>query len=650
MILPQTEWVQKTEYPDLRSHDEIAIDLETRDPDLKKKGSGAVIGNGEVVGIAVATYNDKWYFPIAHGEGPNCDRKKTLEWFKDICACPATKIFHNAMYDVCWIRNLGIKINGLIVDTMIASSLLDENRFSYTLNTLSWHFLNEGKSEKALTEAAKARGLDPKADMWRLPAHEVGAYAEKDAELTFKLWQHVKKLLMEPDTDGKDLQNIFNLETDLFPCLVDMRFLGVRVDSQRAHTLKKELTRKEERLIHQIKLDTGIETQIWAARSIEKVFQKLKLPYERTEKTDSPSFTKNFLSNHNHPTIKMIAEARKINKVNTTFIDTILTHEHKGRIHAEINQIRSDDGGTVTGRFSYQNPNLQQIPARDPDTGPLIRSLFIPEEGCKWGCFDYSQQEPRLVAHYALQFGLPSVNQIADAYDTDSSTDFHKIVAEMAHIPRSQAKTINLGLFYGMGKAKLQAELGVSKDKAVELFDRYHTKVSFVKQLMNKIMSAASTKGQIRTLLGRRCRFPKYEPILRGSDWGKYVPAEDHERMIELQEMGPYLKDEEDKILKDKEGNPKKNYWHGNPARRAFTYKALNKLIQGSAADMTKKAMLELHKEGITPHIQVHDELDISVINELEAAKIKDIMESAVDLALPNKVDCETGPNWGSIK
>jgi len=648
MILPQTEWVQKTEYPDLRSHDEIAIDLETRDPDLKKKGSGAVIGNGEVIGIAVATYNDKWYFPIAHKEGPNMDRAKTLEWFKDICACPATKIFHNAMYDVSWIRNLGIKINGLIVDTMIASSLLDENRFSYTLNTLSWHFLNEGKSEKALTEAAKSRGLDAKADMWQLPAHEVGAYAEKDAELTFKLWQHLKKLLMEPDADGKDLQNIFNLETDLFPCLVDMRFLGVRVDSQRAHTLKKELTTKEERLIHQIKLDTGIETQIWAARSIEKVFQKLNLPYERTEKTDSPSFTKNFLSNHNHPTIQMIAEARKINKVNTTFIDTILKHEHKGRIHAEINQIRSDDGGTVTGRFSYQNPNLQQIPARDPDTGPLIRSLFIPEEGCKWGCFDYSQQEPRLVAHYALQFGLPSVNQIADAYDTDSSTDFHKIVADMAQIPRSQAKTINLGLFYGMGKAKLQAELGVSKDKAAELFDRYHSKVPFVKQLMNKIMGAGSNKGQIRTLLGRRCRFPKYEPILRGSDWGKYVPAEDQERMEDLQAMGPYMKDDEGEILKDKDGNPKKNYWHGNPTRRAFTYKALNKLIQGSAADMTKKAMLDLYKEGILPHIQIHDELDISI--DGNENKIKEIMENAVDLALPNKVDCESGPNWGSIK
>ena len=360
MILPSTEWVAHTEYPDLRSFDEIAIDLETRDPSLKSKGSGVLRNEGEVVGIAVAVPTGSWYFPIAHKEGPNSNRKKTLEWFKDILECPATKIFHNAMYDVCWIKKLGLKINGLIVDTMIAASLLDENRFSYTLNTLSWHHLNKGKSEKALIAAAKERGLDAKKDMWQLPAMEVGAYAEKDAELTLQLWQKLKKQIIE-----EDLQNIFNLETDLFPCLVDMKFLGVRVDVQRAHELKRQLTLQEEMLLHKVKTETGIDVQLWAAASIAKVFDKLHLPYDRTEKTNSPSFTKNFLSTCEHPLVKMIAEARKINKVNTTFIDTILDHEYGGRIHAEINQIRSDEGGTVTGRFSYQNPNLQQIPARD---------------------------------------------------------------------------------------------------------------------------------------------------------------------------------------------------------------------------------------------------------------------------------------------
>jgi DNA polymerase I-like protein with 3'-5' exonuclease and polymerase domains len=549
------------------------------------------------------------------------------------------------MYDVCWIRNLGIKINGLIIDTMVAASLIDENRFSFTLNSLSWVYLNKGKNEKLLTDAAKERGLDPKADMWKMPASEVGAYAEEDAALTLELWNLFKKIIIE-----EDLQNIFNLETDLFPCLVDMRFLGVRVDVSKANQLKTALAVKEQNLLQQIKIESGVDTQIWAARSIEKVFQKLNLPYEVTEKTGAPSFTKNFISKHNHPVVRMIAEARKINKVSTTFIDTILKHEHNGRIHADINQIRSDDGGTVTGRFSYSNPNLQQIPARDPDTGPLIRSLFIPEEGCKWGTFDYSQQEPRLVAHYALRFGYDTAQIIADSYENNPSTDFHKIVANMAKIDRKEAKTINLGLFYGMGKAKLQNELGVSKEKADELFNQYHGQVPFVKELMTGVMEAAQDRGKIKTLLGRRCRFPKYEPILRGSDWGTFVPAQDHETILELQKMGPHELDGDGNVIMDKDGKPKKNYWHQNPVRRAFTYKALNKLIQGSAADMTKKAMVDLYKEGLLGHIQIHDELDFSIESESQADKIKQIMEQAVDLKVPNKVDYESGPNWGEIK
>ena len=608
----QTEWIEPEEYPDLRSYDEIAIDLETRDPELKTRGSGSVIGLGEVVGIAVAVPGRKFYFPIAHGSGPNMDRKKTLEWFKDICASDATKIFHNAMYDVCWIRKLGIKINGLVVDTMIAASLIDENRFKYDLNSLSWDYLGFGKSEVALVEAAKSRGLDPKADLWQLPAMEVGTYAEKDAELTLELWQVFKKEIIH-----QDVESIFNLETDLFPCLVDMRFLGVRVDVERAHKLKQDLQYQENLLLSQIKKESNIEVQIWAARSIAKVFDKLKLPYDRTVKTQAPSFTKNFLQEHPHPVVKQIAQAREINKAHTTFIDTIIKYEHNERIHAEINQIRSDAGGTVTGRFSYNNPNLQQLPARNKDLGPMIRSLFLPEEGCHWGCFDYSQQEPRLVVHYAALQKFPTVYDVVEEYENDSSTDFHRTVADMAKIPRSQAKVINLGLFYGMGKAKLQAELGVSKDKAAELFDQYHAKVPFVKQLMNAASNRAQERGQIRTLLGRLCRFHLWEPNSFGM----------HKAMLH-----------EDALRE-----------HGPGIRRAYTYKALNKLIQGSAADMTKKAMLDLYKEGILAHIQIHDELDLSVESDTQAKKIIEIMENAVSLEVPNKVDYETGKTWGDI-
>ena len=607
---PQTEWLPPESFPDLSKYDEIAIDLETKDPDLKSMGSGSVIGNGRVVGIAVAVEGWSGYYPIAHEGGGNMDIRMVLNWFTDVLKTPAIKIFHNAMYDVCWIRSMGLKIQGKIVDTMIAGSLVDENRFRYDLGSLGRDYVGIGKNEAVLKETADHWGIDYKAEMYKLPAMYVGEYAEQDAMLTLKLWQEMKKQI-----EHEDVQSIFDLETQLFPCLVDMRFLGVRVDVQAASQLKKQLVAEEELSLLKVKKETGIDIQIWAARSIAKVFEKLNLPYDVTAKTKSPSFTKNFLQNHPHPVVQQIARAREINKSHTTFIDTILKHSHKGRIHAEINQIRSDQGGTVTGRFSYNNPNLQQIPARNKELGPRIRSLFIPEEGHTWGCFDYSQQEPRLVTHYASLDGLYGVDEVLDSYN-EGEADFHTIVADMANIPRSQAKTINLGLFYGMGKNKLQAELGVSKENADDLFRTYHDKVPFVKMLMESVMRRAQDKGRVRTLLGRRCRFNLWEPNQFGIH--KALTHEDA-----LAEHGPGIK-------------------------RAYTYKALNKLIQGSAADMTKKAMVDLYKEGIVPHIQVHDELDISV--DGNADKIKEIMESAVELEVPNKVDYESGPNWGTIK
>jgi len=487
----QTEWVKPTEFPDLRHANEIAIDLETHDPELKKLGTGSIVGRGKVVGIAVATDGYAGYFPFAHEGGGNLDKDLVMKWFKDVCESTADKVFHNAMYDVCWIRAMGFKINGRLYDTMIAASLVNENRYRFDLNSLGWDYVGEGKNETELNNAAKEWGVDPKADMWKLPALYVGNYAQRDAELTLALWK-----VMQKEISSQDLGSIFNLETDLFPCLVDMRFKGVRVDTESAHKLKQKLSEQEKKLLLEVTKETGEECQIWAARSIAKVFDKLKLPYERTEKTQAPSFTKNFLSNHEHPLVNKIAKAREINKAHTTFIDTIIKYEHKGRIHADINQIRSDQGGTVTGRFSYSNPNLQQIPARNKDLGPMIRSLFVPESGCEWGCFDYSQQEPRLVVHYASLDQDTSVFDVKEAYE-DGDADFHTIVAKMADIPRSAAKTINLGLFYGMGKAKLQAELGVSKDKAEELFSIYHSRVPFVKSLTKSVSNRAQQRGQI---------------------------------------------------------------------------------------------------------------------------------------------------------
>ena len=607
---PQTEWVPPEEFPDLSNSEVIAIDLETCDPNLIKRGSGSVIGDGYVVGIAVAVEGWRGYFPIAHEAGGNMDKNLVLRWFKDVLQTPAIKVFHNAMYDVCWIRSMGLSINGKIVDTMIAASLVDENRFSYTLDSLGKEYTGIGKNESELKEAAKEWQIDAKAEMWKLPAMNVGEYAERDVFVTLKLWER-----MQVEMNKQDLNKIFDIETRLFPCLVDMKFKGVRVDVDRAQETRKNLLEQEAKILNKIKDLCGFHVEIHAARSIAKAFDKLNIPYDKTEK-GNPSFTKNFLATHPHEIAKMINEVREINKANSTFIETILKYEHKGRIHADINQIRSDSGGTVTGRFSYYNPNLQQIPARNPVLGPMIRSIFIPEENCKWGCFDYSQQEPRLLVHYASLQKLDGVSGIVDAY-RKGDADFHQAVAEMADIERKQAKTINLGIMYGMGKNKLMAELGLMQESAEKLLNQYHQRAPFVKQLMQAVSRRAEDSGRIRTYGGRLCHFDFWEPYEFGL---KALPREKA-----LLEYGPGIK-------------------------RAGTYKALNRLIQGSAADMTKISMVALYENGILPHIQVHDELDISVENDQQATEIIKIMEEAIALEVPNKVDYESGKNWGDIK
>ena len=613
LFTPETEWVMTDELPNLKGSKEIAIDLETNDPQLIELGSGNVTGKGHIAGIAVAVEGWSGYFPIHHEQGGNMDKKLVLEWLQDVCNQEHTTfIFHNAMYDVCWLRAAGIKIKGKIVDTMIAASLIDENRLSYQLNTLAKHYVGIGKDEKILYEAAKDYGVDPKKEMWRLPAMFVGQYAERDVEVTLKLWQRLHRELHD-----QELMDVFQLETKLFPCLIEMRFKGVRVDLEKAQKIKTNLMSREKKILNKIKDLTGIEVEIMAARSIAKAFDKLNLPYDRTAKSKEPSFTKNFLQNHPHELARAIADAREINKAHTTFIDSITKHAHNGRIHADINQIRSDQGATVTGRFSMSNPNLQQIPARHPELGPMIRSIFIPEEKCKWGSFDYSQQEPRILVHYAKLQNLPGVHEIVDAYKAGDA-DFHQVVADMAGIERKQAKTINLGLMYGMGKNKLMAELGLMKESAEKLIRQYHTKAPFVKQLMDNVSRKANDRGKIRTLGGRACHFDLWQP----TQFGIFKPLPLEQARKEYDE----------------------------PLKRAFTYKALNKLIQGSAADMTKKSMVALYENGIIPHIQIHDEVDISVDSDKKAEDIVKIMEEAVELQVPNKVDYESGNNWGEIK
>ena len=614
-VYNDSDWICPSEYPDLSQAKEIAIDLETKDPNIKTKGAGWATFDGAIVGFAVAALGQQWYFPVQHDAGGNMDLAITTAWMQDVLKTPATKIFHNASYDVGWLLVNGFEINGPIVDTMIAAALINENRFSFSLNACAKDYLGEIKNETFLNEKAKEWGIDPKADLWRLPAGYVGFYAEQDAGLTLRLWDRFKS-----EISKQSLHDVWDMEMELLPILIETRRKGIRVDEAKAADLKKEFVSREKTILHEIKKQTTLDVDIWAARSVAQVFDRIGVEYPRTPKTEEPSFTQNWLVNCDNPIAQLIRQAREINKFHSTFIDSIQRYVHKGRIHSEINQLRSDQGGTVSGRLSYSNPNLQQIPARNKEYGDKIRSLFLPEEGKQWGSFDYSQQEPRLVAHYAASVNdhFEGAAEFIEAYKNEAA-DFHQIVADMAGITRTQAKTINLGLFYGMGKNKLAKELGIDKYRAEELLRKYGERVPFVKKLATDVSSSASKYGFIRTIKGRKCRFDMWEPATFG--------------------MNKAMQYEEAKAI------------YGNNIRRAFTYKALNRLIQGSAADQTKEAMIQCYKAGYKPLLQIHDELCFSIEEAGDIKGVKEIMENAIEsLKVPSKVDIALGRSWGEAK
>ena len=644
----------------LNGIDTVAIDIETYDPNLKSKGSGAIRNDGFICGIAVATDNDLAYFPLRHSDTDIDYQRINKIWQvlndKIFQNENITKVFHNAMYDVCWIRAVtGMMIKGRIVDTMIAASVIDENRFKYSLDALSKDYLNEEKykydlQQKTL-EWSGGTVKDPMTNMHKLPASIVKEYAKQDVNLTYKLWSLFNKkidevLYTKDDGEQKTCRQIFELETKLFLCLVDMKFKGVKIDVAKAILFGRHLKKRRDQIIKAIENITTIKVDIWAAASIKKLLDHLCIKdYKVTPKSKMPQLPKDYLRKHNNKCLRMIAKAREYDKAVNTFIDGLLEYVHEGRIHADINQIRSDTGGTVTGRFSMSNPNLQQIPAKGY-IGGKMRELFIPEEGCKWGSFDYSQQEPRIVVHYAIKLGLAGTESLKDEFDRDDA-DFHQIVADMANISRKQAKTINLGLFYGMGKIKLQRELGLDQRQAKELFNEYHGRVPFVRQLSQELIAFAKENKLLFTLHDMFCRFDRWETT--NKEWNPETNRFNEVPLYTEPQAREAFKAEMLDKYKENKIDPNYMDYFERYYTPAFTYKALNRLIQGSAADMTKKAMVDLHAKGIIPHIQIHDELCFSITDH-EPELIKNVMEQTIPLEVKNKVDFESGPNWGTIR
>ena len=638
-LFDETTWTPPDLLPDLSGEKLISIDVETKDPNLLSKGPGWSRDDGQLIGIAVAAEGWNAYLPIAHEGGDNMSKKTVCRWMQDQLDHGMDVVFHNAQYDLGWLLSEDIHIRGRVLDTMIAAPLLDENRFSYSLNALGATYLGEKKQEYDLKRAAEQHGVDAKKEMWKLPASRVATYAEADARLTLQLWHVLIEKLSKENCD-----NILELELSLLPIIFEMKRKGVRVNLEKAESTKKFLEKKEKDLLKKVHDESGVWLEPWNATSLASVFDSLKLKYERTAKTEAPSFTKHFLQNNSHPIAKTVLEIREYNKANTTFVDTILNHQYNGRIHCQFNQLRSDEGGTVSGRFSSSHPNLQQVPARHPEIKKMIRGLFIPEEGCKWGSFDYSAQEPRWLMHYASKTPATrdneKVKEIVNQYQ-NTDLDFHQMVADIADVDRTTAKVINLGIMYGMGIGKLANVMGgIEFSEAKAIRNDYDERVPFIKEMASSVMKAASERQEIKTLAGRKCRFPMRE--LKGYNKGS-------SSLIHKDRLEERWEDVLATPLDERDQGWKKL----DPSRYqvAFTYKSLNRLIQASSADQTKMAMKLCFDHGYLPMLTVHDELCFSIKSEEDVPVIKELMENCVpDLSIPSIIDVGIGTDWGNAK
>lgn len=632
----------------------IAIDVETKDPQITTLGPG-VRRDGKMVGVSFAIEEGpSFYLPFGHDLGDNLPESKVLDYLRyQAKNFRGLLVGANLSYDLDWLWENDIYFPQVrsYADVQIAEPLIDELQMNYSLQAIAERHNFAGKDEYLLREAANSyhinkKPLDPKKDLWRLPARYVGAYAEQDVVLPLKIFRHQERLIEE-----QDLWRIFELESQVLPALVRMRRRGVLIDQTRLSEIERWSLQEETKALQEVRRITGINIEVghvWRAEALAPALAQQGIEVSRT-KTGKPSVKKEALDGIDNPVAKLLNRARKVNKVRTTFAASIWQHMTNGRIHGVLNQLRKTEDqsgeeeskGAAYGRLSGQNPNMQQQPARDPEIGPMWRSIYLPEPGTLWAAKDYSQQEPRMTTHFAEVCGLPMAKEAGDAYRNDPNCDNHQMMADMAGIHRKQAKEIYLGITYGMGGPKMCSKLGLPTRWAVSYGPPY-----------------ARTLEHFSTYSEATDR--QHELVMEGEQARAYeVAGEEGQRLLDaVDQRVPFLK----KLAKLAEKRAKDNgYIITLGGRRCrfpqapdgsyeWTHKALNRLIQGSSADQTKKAVVEVDAAGYFIQLQVHDEIDGSYETVAQAEQAAEIMRTCMPIRVPSKVDVEVGPSWGEAK
>lgn len=633
--IPDTGWTTPTEFPDLSRAAALSFDVETYDPELDEHGPGWARGVGHIVGIAVGTPDGgRWYFPMRHTieKATNLEPENVLRWARDALGNERQpKIGANVTYDVGWLRQEGVHVRGELHDVQFAEALLSESA-TVALDDLAERYLGEHKTTSVLYDWCSAYyGGAPtqkqRKNIYRTPPRLTGPYAEGDVDLPFRILN-----LQWPLLHQQGLWDVYRLECDLIPLMVEMRFAGVSVDVEEAARLREELLRQRDDALGNLRYHAGFDVNVNAKDSLARLFDSYGIPYSRTAK-GNPSFTGAFLERVDHPIGQLVREVRMYEKLVGTFIDGyILDANVNGKVHGEFHQLRGDGNGARSGRYASSNPNLQNLPVRT-DLGRQVRRCFVPDNGHeRWRKYDYSQIEYRFLAHFAVG---PMSDHVRSLYVTDPTIDFHDMTRELIKqqtgqdLRRGDVKNINFGLVYGMGIAALSRRLGLTVAQGKKLFASYHKGAPFVRPTMDECMREAQTNGYITTVLGRRSRFDLWEPE-------EFSKKEDRKKAL------PYA------LARQK---------YGPRIKRAYLHKALNRRLQGSAADEIKVAMLRCWKDGIyaetgVPRLQVHDELDFSDPGGKDDAfrEMQRVMATAIPLRVPVLVGLDVGPNWGDVE
>lgn len=640
LLTPDSPWLPPASLPDLRGEQVIALDTETKDEGLAaSRGPAWPTGGGWVCGVSLAWAGGSIYLPVRHPDTDCMDHAVVGAYLRELLASDSAFVFQNASYDLGWLRReWGILPPRRIEDTTAMAVFIDENRPAYNLSALCrWQGL-DAKDEALLREAASAYKLDPKAELWRLPGRYVGPYAEVDAAQTLALYYKLLPLL-----EAEKVTEAYRLEMELLPCTVDMQWRGIRVDTAQAERGMDELIKIRDDLLTEISHRLGktgsqrvtIDT-LRSSQAMASMFDAEGISFPRTEKTKQGSFKNDWMFKHPHWLPKLCAQAEQLTEGSEKFLGNyVLGYTHRGRIHASINQFKSDDGGAKTHRVSISAPPMQQMPSRTKYKGDVltpqiidrIRVCFQPEDGHLWFAPDYSQQEYRLIVHMAAAARLPKAEEAVDTYIREPRTDYHRMVANMTGLERPRAKDCNFAKAYGAGVPKFALMTGLSLDEASRIMDQYDELLPFVKKLGEAAKNLADSRGYIKLLDGARMHYNLWEPTYRATE-EKYsgpLPLEMAERA-----------------------------WQGRRLRRAFTHKAGNALIQGSAARQTKAGWVAIWKMGITPLLQMHDEFGISTPPTREGREMSEAvveqMINVVKLKVPVVVDAEYGPSWGMAK